>query len=176
MEVLLGANGAENASSMIKGIKRRNGRIEGTGAARVKTARRAVRGGWASVVLAGALAAVLAGCAGGLTKGSSVEEKSAAVTERSQARWNLIIEREPARAYDYFSKASRQVISRQDFVDRVSRTLFRSAKVEKVDCSAELCKVTVRYTYDHPQIKGVGNVLQETWILEDGVFAYVWPS
>lgn len=176
MEVLLGAKGAENASSMIQGVNRRVGRIDGTEAAQVKTARMAVRGGWVNAVLAGGLAAALVGCAGGLTKSSPVEAKKAAVTERSQARWVLIIDKEPARAYEYLSKASRQVISRQDFVDRVSRTVFRSASVEKVDCSEDLCKVSVRYTYDHPQIKGIGNVLQETWILEDGVYVFVWPS
>jgi hypothetical protein len=118
----------------------------------------------------------LAGCAGGLTKDSPVDAKTAAATERSQARWALIIDKDVARAYEYLSKASKQVISRQDFVDRLSRTVFRSASVQKVDCTEEVCKVTVRYTYDHPQMKGVGNLLLETWILEDGKYVYVWPS
>lgn len=126
----------------------------------------------ALVVLLGALA----GCAGLLTKDSPAEVKEQAARERSQARWALIVGKETGRAYDYLSKASRQVISRTDFVDRVSRTTFRSATVEKVDCSAELCRVNVRYTYDHPMMKGVANTLQETWILEDGVYVYVWPS
>lgn len=178
--MLLKAYGAENASSMIQGLKGRGERFDGPEAVGVTTEGLAHSGGWVRAVLAGAVAvavaAAVAGCAAGLTKSSPVEAKKAAVTERSQARWVLIIDKEPAKAYDYLSKASRQVISRQDFVDRVSRTAFRSASVEKVDCSDELCKVSVRYTYDHPQIKGVGNVLQETWILEDGVYVYVWPS
>jgi hypothetical protein len=120
--------------------------------------------------------AVLAGCAGGLTKDSPVDAKTAAATERSQARWALIIDKDEARAYEYLSGASKQVISRQDFVDRLSRTVFRSASVQKVDCTDEVCKVTVRYTYDHPQMKGVGNLLLETWILEDGKYSYVWPN
>ena len=119
---------------------------------------------------------LVAGCAGGITKSSPDDVKRTAATERSQARWALIINKEPARAYEYLSKASRQVITRPDFVDRVSRTVFRSAEVEKVECAEDLCKVNVRYTYDHPQMKGVGNTLQETWILEDGVYVYVWPS
>jgi hypothetical protein len=130
-------------------------------------------------LFAGALVVVVgmfAGCAGGITKSSPDDVKRAAATERSQGRWALIINKEPARAYEYLSKASRQVISRQDFVDRVSRTAFRSADVEKVECVEDLCKVIVRYTYDHPMMKGVGNTLQETWILEDGVYVYVWPS
>jgi hypothetical protein len=119
---------------------------------------------------------LLAGCAGGLTKSSPVEARRAAVTERSQARWALIVSKDHAKAYEFLSTASRQVISRQDFVDRVSRTVFRSASVEKVDCVEDLCKVTVRFTYDHPQIRGVSNTLQESWILEGGVYAYIWPS
>ena len=174
--MLLKAYGAENASSMIQGLKGRGDRIDGPEAVAVTKDRWAPGAGWAKAVLAGAAAVVLAGCAAGLTKSSPVEAKKAAVTERSQARWALIIDKEPAKAYDYLSKASRQVISKQDFVDRVSRTTFRSASVEKVDCSDELCKVSVRYTYDHPQIKGIGNVLQETWILEDGIYVFIWPS
>jgi hypothetical protein len=118
----------------------------------------------------------LAGCAGGLTKDSPGDAKTAAATERSQARWALIIDKDLTGAYEYLSKASKQVISRQDFADRLSRTTFRSAKVEKIDCVGEVCKVAVRYTYDHPQAKGISNLLQETWILEDGRYVYVWPS
>ena len=161
---------------MIQGLKRQGGRVDEAGAAVVTTGRLAPSGGWVRLVLAGAVAVAVAGCAAGLTKSSPVEAKKAAATERAQARWALIIDKEPARAYEYLSKASRQVISQQDFVDRVSRTVFRSASVEKVDCSDELCKVSVRYTYDHPQIKGVGNTVQETWILEGGVYVFVWPS
>ena len=112
----------------------------------------------------------------GSTKDSPVDAKTAAATERSQARWTLIIDKDWPGAYEYLSKASKLVISRQDFVDRLSRTVFRSASVQKIDCTDEVCKVTVRYTYDHPQMKGVGNLLQETWILEDGKYVYVWPS
>ncbi len=77
----------------------------------------------------------LAGCAGGLTKDSPGDAKTAAATERSQARWALIIDKDLTGAYEY-----------------------------------------LRYTYDHPQAKGISNLLQETWILEDGRYVYVWPS
>ncbi len=119
---------------------------------------------------------MLAGCAGGLTKDSPVDAKKAAATERSQARWTLIIDKDAPGAYEYLSKASKQVISRQDFVDGCRARSSDRPSVEKVDCADEVCKVTVRYTYDHPQMKGVGNLLQETWILEDGKYVYVWPS
>lgn len=129
------------------------------------------------VFAAGVLATgMLAGCAGGISRDSSVDAKNTAVIERAEARWTLIINKDAPTAYEYLSKASKQVISRQDFVDRLSRTTFRSAKVEKVDCVDEICKVAVRYTYDHPQAKGISNLLQETWILEGGKYVYVWPS
>ena len=120
----------------------------------------------ALVVLLGALA----GCAGLLTKDSPAEVKEQAARERSQARWALIIGKETGRAYEYLSKASRQVISRTDFVDRVSRTTFRSATVEKVDCSAELCQVNGALHLRSPDDEGcreyvAGNLDTRGWRL-----------
>ena len=59
-----------------------------------------------------------------------------------------------------------------------------SANVESAECAEEACKVTVRVTYDYREMKsvvpkgilmkGVGLVVIENWIIEDGRLRYVW--
>jgi hypothetical protein len=125
--------------------------------------------------LVGASAALLfAGCAAVVTKDSPAEAKREAVRERALARWELIIKGQADKAYDYFSSASRQVISREDFAARMSKTAFRTATVEKVECSEESCRAWVRITYDHPMMKGVFQTMQESWLLENRNAWFVW--
>ena len=128
--------------------------------------------GRAAVAVAAAL--IVAGCAS-IGRNSSDEAKRQAVTDAASARWAVIIKGEPELAYDEFmSKGSRQVITRGEFVERMRITAFRTAAVEKVECAAESCQASVRITYDHKLMKGVGNTLRENWIIEDGKVWYVW--
>lgn len=121
-----------------------------------------------------AVALGFAGCAT-IGKYSSDEEKRKAVTDAALARWALIIKGEHEQAYDEFmSKGSRQVISRGEFVERMRITAFRTAAVEQIGCGAESCQASVRITYDHRLMRGVGNTLRENWIIEDGKVWYVW--
>lgn len=120
------------------------------------------------------LAVALAGCAGLVTKDSSPERKEAAIREFAAARWELIIKGQADEAYEFLSKASQQVITRADFVARMSKTAFRSVSVEKVECSAETCQATVRVTYDHPLMKGVRNTMLEHWVIDGWKAWYVW--
>jgi len=118
--------------------------------------------------------ALLASCAT-VSKESAEEAQRKAVAERALARWDLIIRGDAGAAYDqYMSKGSRAVISRGEFVARMRVTAFRTAKVEKVECTAESCKATVEITYDHRLMKGVENTMVETWIIEDGQAWYGW--
>ena len=116
----------------------------------------------------------LAGCAT-IGRNSSDEEKRKAVNDAALARWALLIKGESGQAYDEFmSKGSRQVISRGEFVERMKITAFRTAAVEQIECGAESCQASVRITYDHKLMRGVGNTLRENWIIEDGKVWYVW--
>jgi hypothetical protein len=129
------------------------------------------------LVSAGALALLLGllqGCAGTVTKDSPIETRQEAAGARAAAKWNLILAGNPAGAYEYLSPASRKVVDRTEFVARMQRTAFRTATVEKSDCSVEVCQVWVAVTYDHPMMKGVRNTLRENWILENGTFWFVW--
>jgi hypothetical protein len=132
---------------------------------------RFVRSAWVVLVVAW-----LAGCAT-LTKDSPEADKRKVVDARASARWALIIRGDSGAAYDdYMSKGSRQVISRNDFVERMKVTRFRSASVENVECGSESCKLSVRITYDHKLMSGVRNTLRENWVIEDGQAWYVWSQ
>lgn len=121
-----------------------------------------------------AVALGLAACAT-IGRNSSDEEKRKAVSDAALARWALIIKGEAEQAYDEFmSKGSRQVISRGEFVERMKVTAFRTAAVEKIQCGAVSCQASVRITYDHRLMRGVGNTLRENWIIEDGRVWYIW--
>ena len=135
------------------------------------------RGGTESlvrVVGVALMAALLTSCAS-LTKNSSDEDKRKAVTASAAERWQLIIKGDSGVAYDAFmSTGSRQVISRNEFMERMRVTQFRTAAVQGVECAVESCKTDVRITYDHKLMKGVGITLHETWIIEDGRVRFVW--
>lgn len=126
-----------------------------------------------------AAAAVVAACAsvpgGGLTSASPTEVKVAAVTERSNARWQAMIKGDFQSAYDMMTDASRNAVTLERFRGRSRGAAFRDAKVQKVSCEADTCKVEVFITYDHQKMKGVGFPATETWIIERGAFRFVDP-
>jgi len=112
-----------------------------------------------------------------VTKESSEERKREAVTRRAEARWALIIAGDPGKAYDeYMSKGSRSLIPRVEFVTRMGRLGYRSAKVERAECAVESCQVDIGISYDHPMKKDVRNVLPEKWVIEDDQVWFVWPQ
>ena len=132
---------------------------------------------WRNWVCGAIVALVASGCAtaprGGFTAESSKEQKAAAVRERAEARWKALIKDDIAAAYGYLSPTTRDVVSLDQYKQKIARGTFRDAKVDAVECEAELCKVSIRLTYDRSRIKGMVTPFQETWIIERGQFWYV---
>jgi hypothetical protein len=52
--------------------------------------------------------------------------------------------------------------------------MWREAKVGKVDCEAEVCKVIMLITYDTKRMKGIETPIDETWVIENGSAWYVY--
>jgi hypothetical protein len=134
---------------------------------------------WRQIGAGLGIAAAVAGCAsvpgGGLSSASPAEVKAAAVTERANARWQAMIKGDFQTAYDMMTDASRKAVTLERFRGRSRSAVFTDAKVQKVACEADSCKVDVFVTYDHPKLKGVGFPATETWIIERGTFWYVDP-
>jgi len=118
----------------------------------------------------------LAGCAsiGGLTSESPNETKVAVVTERATERWKALIAGNVPKAYEYLSPAVRDVMTVQQYKEKLRTGMFRDARIEKVECGADACKVNLMLTYDHPRMKGITTPLEESWILDKGQFWYLY--
>jgi hypothetical protein len=117
--------------------------------------------------------AVVAGCAS-VSSNSSSEQKQKVVAERAQARWDVLIKGDVASAYQFLSSGSRASTSLDLYKAKMKPGLWRQAKVDKVDCEGEICKVMMLVTYDAKQMKGIETPVAETWIIENGSAWYVY--
>ena len=114
----------------------------------------------------------LAGCA--INANSSAEAKQKVVAERAEARWQALIKGDVEGAYQYLSAGSKAATSLAVYKAKIKPGLWRKAKVDKVECEAELCKVQLTITYDYRNMKGIETLLPETWIIENGDAWYVY--
>jgi hypothetical protein len=120
-----------------------------------------------------AAGAMLVGCAT-LSADSPPEAKQKVVAERAQARWELLIKGDVEGAYQYLSKGSKAGTSAAVYKMKIVPGMWRSAKVDKVECEAEICKVEMIITYDAGRMKGIQTPVPETWIIENGTAGYVF--
>ena len=115
----------------------------------------------------------LVGCAG-IGVDSSPEAKQKAVAERAEARWQLLIKGDLAGAYGFMSAGSKAAMPLDLYKAKMRLGSWREARVEKVDCEAEVCSVVMQLTYDRKQMKGIQTPMSETWIIEKGSAWYVY--
>jgi hypothetical protein len=128
---------------------------------------------------AGAVASLtLSGCAGmpgfGISKDSDPAAKQKTVTQRAEARWQALIKGDLDAAYAYLSEGSKATTPLNVYKAKIRPGMWREAKVEKVECEAEVCRVQMQITFDHKLMKGVQTPLNESWIIEKGSAWYVY--
>ena len=143
-------------------------------------------GRYAAVVF---LAALSAACAT-LTPDSPNDEKVKIVMQRAEARWNAIIGKDFAAAYEYMSPATRATVTPAGFKTVASRIDYRSIKVTGATCDGGTCKVKLILTYDAAAaisssvatkgmetlpVRGINTPLEENWVIDKGQIWYVWP-
>src|SRR5216117_161381 len=87
-----------------------------------------------------ALGVGLAACAS-IGVDSSPQAKQKVVAERAQARWELLIKGDVEGAYQYLSAGSKAATPLGLYKTKIKPGIWRGAKVDKVDCEAEICKV-----------------------------------
>jgi len=119
------------------------------------------------------IAAFLAGCAT-ITPSSPAEQKEKVVAERAQARWDVLIKGDVGAAYQFLSAGSKAATSAELYKAKIRPGLWRQARVDKVGCEGEVCKVTMLGTYDAKRMKGIETPVAETWIIENGSAWYVY--
>ena len=133
------------------------------------------------------LAVITAACAM-LSPTSPEAEKVKVVTQRAEARWNAIIGKDFAAAYEYMSPATRATVTPAGFKAVASRLDYRAVKVTEATCEGGNCRVKLMLTYDAPrpksipvpgkdtrQMKGITTPLEENWVIDRGQVWYVWP-
>jgi predicted small secreted protein len=132
-----------------------------------------------AVIATAAVAAMaLSGCAGmpgfGINKDSDPTAKQKVVAERAEARWQSLIKGDLDAAYAYLSEGSKATTPLAVYKAKIRPGMWRQAKVEKVECEAEVCKVELQITLDHKLMKGIQTPLNENWIIEKGSAWYVY--
>ena len=118
---------------------------------------------------------LLAGCAGvgGLSADAPADVKRDAVAARAKARWDRLIDRDLPGAYEYLSPASRATMPLDLYKAKHKVGMYRSVKVDAVNCEADKCMVKLSLTYDL-RAKGTKNPvtlttpLTEEWIISQG--------
>lgn len=111
---------------------------------------------------------ILGGCAG--LQSSPPEE---AVKERSQARWDRMVQSDFKGAYEYLSPGSRAVNTAEAYASSLKPGFWKAAKVDKVMCEKpDVCEavLTIEYEFRGSRIK---TPLKETWIKEGSSWWYV---
>ena len=140
-----------------------------TGAQRRRSiARPGYWAGWLSLLALG-----LAGCAG-ISVDSSPQAKQRVVAERAQARWQILMKGDVEGAYQFLSAGSKAATSLEVYKSKIRPGMWRGAKVDKVECEAEICKVLLQITYDTRPMKGIQTPVDETWIIENGSAWYIY--
>jgi hypothetical protein len=121
--------------------------------------------GW----LAGAMiVGTLAGCAA-----APEQAPEAAVQARAQGRWDALVKGDIGGAYAFLSPGSRAVLDADSYRDSVRRGFWKSAKVQRAECSsADACEVSVEIEYEFRGSR-VKTPLQESWIRQEGNWWYV---
>lgn len=129
--------------------------------------------GLARLAVCAAVGLALAGCAG-IRVDSSPEAKQQFVGERALARWQVLMKGDVEGAYQFFSAGSKAATSPEVYKSKMRPGMWRAAKVDKVDCQGEICKVTMLVTYDTRPMRGIQTPVEETWIIENGSAWYVY--
>ena len=121
---------------------------------------------------------VLAGCAAGVRKDSG-----AIVGELAVQRWNLLIQHQADKAYDFLAPGYRATTSREEYAKSMNNRPVAWKGVELVDskCEQDVCKVHLKLAYNVSvnlhgthEVKG-NSPLEENWIRESDHW-YVLPD
>ena len=114
---------------------------------------------------------VLAGCAS-----LAPQAPEATVRARAQERWDLLVKGDFEKAYAFLSPGSKQVQGEKDYVARLRRGFWKSAKVETVTCaSADACDVGLSIEYEF-QGRRTTTPLREKWVREGSEWWYLLQS
>ena len=139
---------------------------------------------WEIRYLAVVVLALLTAACATLSPASPNEEKVKVVTARAAARWQAIIGKDFAAAYDYMSPATRATVTPAGFKTVASRIDYRDVKITGATCEGGNCRVQLILTYNaslslrdgqSAPMNNINTPLEENWVIDKGQMWYVWP-
>jgi hypothetical protein len=127
---------------------------------------------WIKIVIVVGLVSLMAACAG---TGANTSARSVAKTdndlasERAEARWAAMIEKDLDRAHTFLSPGSRATHPLKIFKGKIRPLNWRSAKALSARCEADTCHVSIRLTVEDQRLGGeVTTVFEEVWLRDSG--------
>jgi hypothetical protein len=113
-----------------------------------------------------------AGSGGGSTSSAQIEPQKM-VADLATARWNALIKGDFAKAYNYLSPGTREVMSLDLYKDKVHGGSWKKANVDSISCEQDLCNVLMAIEYSYRDIKSLETRLDEKWMRQDGKWWFV---
>ena len=104
---------------------------------------------------------------------------SVQAVEAANARWKLLLKRDFARAFEYFTDASKDGITPEFLAGYVDTIKAQNAEATDAECTDDRCEVQLRLTVGVPvprmSPRLVDIPLKETWLVEHGKIKLVRP-
>lgn len=113
-----------------------------------------------------------AGSGGGSAQSVQVEPQKI-VADLAAARWEALIKGDFAKAYNYLSPGTREVMSLDLYKAKIRGGNWKRANVDTVSCEQDQCKVLMAIEYSYRDIKSLETRLDEKWLRQDGKWWYV---
>lgn len=113
-----------------------------------------------------------AGSGGGSTSTAQLEPQKI-VADLAAARWEALIKGDLAKAYNYLSPGTRDVMSLGLYKTRIRGGNWKKANVDSVTCEQDQCKVLMAIEYSYRDIKSLETRLEENWLRQDGKWWFV---
>ncbi len=126
--------------------------------------RNLIKAGALVVLLAGSLA----GCAGIARDAGVRQDPQQQVRERAAARWSALIAGDLAKAYEYLSPGTREVMSLDLYKKRTRPGMWKKASVDTVSCEQDRCKVKIAIEHGYRDMKSIETFLEEDWLRDGG--------
>ena len=90
------------------------------------------------------------------------------VERRFNERWDAVIAKDYAKAYQYLSPPMREMVSLSAFESAVGGGQFKGIEFRETQCVEDVCSVKFFLTYDYGQVKGIRTMTGEKWFFQNG--------
>ena len=115
------------------------------------------------------------GCAvsgGGVTQSVQIEPQKI-VADLAATRWDALIKGDIAKAYNYLSPGTREIVSLDLYKAKVRGGNWKKANVDSISCDQDQCKVLMAIEYGFRDIKSLETRMEENWLRQDSKWWFV---